>query len=198
MYLNMLYLVGALTSTIYHYPFLSLFLMCCWLSIGLLGIKTSCGAFKTMKKLIQTYLLFAGLQTFACDCIVNSDPNSYMRTVDMVFTGKVVELIKVETEEIPIPAFLDTIPGGREHWKAMNPDQYYARVLMIENIKGKKVRTDTLFFISEFTKCDPIYGLNQSYLFFADQTKDGKYMMVHCTPWGILKETEKTIKELKK
>ena len=47
----------------------------------------------------------------------------------------------------------------------MNPEQYYSRVVMIENIKGKKMRTDTLFFVSDFINCNPTYELNQSYLF---------------------------------
>jgi len=150
-----------------------------------------------MKKLILTYILFSGLQTLACDCIIYSDTKTYLQKVDLVFTGKVVELIKVESEETEIPNFLGTIPGGREQWKALNPDQYYARVLMIKNIKGDTVIKDTLFFTSEFTNCDPTYELNQSYLFFADPTEDDKYKMVHCTPWGTLKETEQKIKELK-
>ena len=153
-----------------------------------------------MKKLILTYLLFTGLQTFACDCIVYSDSKVYLPKVDLVFTGKVVELIKVETEEIEIPDFFDTIPDGIDQYQNMykNQNLYYAKVIMTENLKGNRVRTDTLLFVSEFTNCDPTYELNQSYLFFADRTENEKYMMVHCTPWGTLKETEQAIKKLKK
>lgn len=151
-----------------------------------------------MKKLILIYLLFAGLQTFACDCIVYTDPKVHIPKVDMVFTGKVVELIKVATEETEIPSFFDTILGGEEQWKAMNPDQYYARVIMIENIKGKQVRKDTMFFTSQLTNCDPRYELNQSYLFFANTTIDGQFIMAHCTPWGKLEDCAETIEKLEK
>lgn len=116
----------------------------------------------------------------------------------MVFTGKVVELIKVESEVIEVPKFLDTIPGGKEQYKAMYPDQFYAKVIMTENIKGDTLKVDTLLFTSEFTNCDPIYEINQSYLFFADKTEDNRYMMTHCTPWGKLEDCGQTIEELKK
>jgi hypothetical protein len=151
-----------------------------------------------MKKLILTYLFFLGLQSIACDCIIYTNTNGYLSEVDMVFVGKVVDLIKIENEEIKIPEFLDSIPGVRKQWKTMNPNQYYARVLMVDNIKGKILRTDTLFFTSEFTNCDPKYELNQSYLFFADKTKNEQYIMTHCTPWSKLEDSKETIANLRK
>ena len=153
---------------------------------------------KEMRTLVVTYFLASSLQALACDCIVYSDTKDYLLEVDMVFTGKVVELVKAETEDVEIPEFFDTMPDGKEQWKAMNPDQYYARVIMIENIKGDTTQTDTLFFVSELTNCDPIYEVSQSYLFFANKEKDNRYMMVACTPWGKLEDCEQTIEELKK
>jgi hypothetical protein len=126
-----------------------------------------------------------------------SDPTWYLSEVDMVFTGKVVALVKMESKEIEIPEFLDTIPKGKEQWKSMNPDLYYAKVVMIENLKGNTVRTDTLFFTSSFTNCDPYYELNESYLFFANPTKDNQYIMEWCTPWGKIEDCEQTISKLK-
>ena len=153
---------------------------------------------KEMRTLVVIYFLVSSLQVLACDCIVYSDSKDYLTEVDLVFTGKVVELVKAETEEVGIPEFFDTIPDGREQWKAMNPDQYYARVIMIENIKGSITQTDTLFFVSEFTNCEPRYEISQSYLFFANKMKDNIHMMVACTPWGKLEDCEQTIEELKK
>src|SRR5690554_6111248 len=109
-----------------------------------------------MRTVIGIYLLLSSIQALACDCIVYSDPKTYLSEVDMVFTGKVVELIKVESELIEVPKFFDTIPGGKEQYKAMYPDQFYAKVIMTENIKGDTLKVDTLLFTSEFTNCDPI------------------------------------------
>lgn len=153
---------------------------------------------KNMRTIIGILLLFLSFKTLACDCKVSADTRTYLSEVEFIFTGKIVELIKAETKESEIPVFLDTIPGAKEQWRRMNPDQYYARVIMIDNIKGNTLKTDTLLFISEFTNCDPRYELNQSYLFFADQIEFGKFRMVHCTPWGKLEDSKRTIEELKK
>jgi len=150
-----------------------------------------------MKTLTAILVILSGFQTFACDCILHNDLKLYLPEFDMVFTGKVVELIKVETDETKMPKFLDTTPNGREQWKSMHPDQLYARVVMIDNIKGDTIRTDTLLFTSKFTNCDPIYEQDQSYLFFADYTKEGQYIMTHCTPWGRLEKSQKIIKKIK-
>ncbi len=142
-------------------------------------------------------LLFS-VQAYACDCSLLSNPKSYLNSVDFVFTGRVVELVKVETKDIEIPEFMDTVPELREQWWSLyKNDFYYARVVVLENIKGTFVSTDTLLFVSEFTNCDPTYELNQSYLFFADHQKNGRYMMTQCTPWRKLEDSQNTILELK-
>ncbi|PKL80849.1 MAG: hypothetical protein CVV25_02730 [Ignavibacteriae bacterium HGW-Ignavibacteriae-4] len=156
-----------------------------------------------MKKIInfKIILIFALLvvtyESTACDCEIYSDKKVYLSEVDFVFIGKVVELIRAESIDIEIPQFIDTVPKLREDWKKMYPDRYYAKVIMIENIKGKKVMSDTMFFTSEFTNCDPRYELIQSYLFFADRLKDNQFIMTHCTPWGKLEDCEEIIEQLK-
>ncbi len=152
-----------------------------------------------MRNLLIIVLLSISYKAFSCDCTMYSDPKVYISKVDLIFTGKVVELVKAKSIAVDMPDFFDTIPDGAEQWKKLNPDNYfYAKVVMTQQIKGGVSKTDTLFFTSNFTNCDPIYQLDQSYLFFAQKTDDGKYIMTPCTPWGILKESKHTIEALTK
>ncbi|MER3328848.1 MAG: hypothetical protein RIF34_04655 [Candidatus Kapaibacterium sp.] len=145
--------------------------------------------------LILTSLVFT-YESTACDCVIYSDKSIYLSKVDLVFTGKVVELIRAESKEIEIPQFIDTVPKLRDDWKKMYPDRYYARVILIDNIKGNNIEIDTMFFTSEFSNCDPSYKINQSYLFFADRLKNNQFKMAHCTPWGKLEDSEEIIEKL--
>ncbi len=142
-----------------------------------------------MKRTIITILLLnAAYCSCACDCIM-FPIDSYIKKVDYIFTGKVIEVL----DSIDFEDIIDT-PNNRAYMKDRG---YRVRVVIIEKIKTKQLKYDTLEFTSDFSGCDPVYKLNESYLFFADKTKSGKFKMVHCTYWGPLEESKDKIKKLK-
>lgn len=107
--------------------------------------------------------------------------------MDLIFTGKVIDLVEMECdEEKTLPEFLDTLKNRDYYLNQLYPKRFYAKVLIIKEIKNTKVTTDTQFFVSDFTNCDPEYELNQIYLFFANEAGNNKYKMAHCTPWDKL------------
>lgn len=118
------------------------------------------------------YILSAAYYSYTCDCAMHPI-ESYIKKVDYIFTGKVIEIL----DTIDADKFIDTL-ANRAYFKSKG---YRVKVLIIEKLKTGRLKTDTLEFTSDFSNCDPIYELNESYLFFADKTKDRKFKMTHCT-----------------
>ena len=142
-----------------------------------------------MKHIILTiFILCTGYKTYACDCIIYPI-ETYIKKVDIIFTGKVIELL----DTINADKYIDT-PENIQFYKGK---AYTVRVLIIERLKTGQNKSDTLEFASDYTNCDPIYKLNESYLFFADKTESEKFKMTHCTYWGTLDESKGNIEKLK-
>jgi hypothetical protein len=143
-----------------------------------------------MKYLLMTILILniSSRICHSCDCIMYPI-EWYIDKVDIIFTGKVVELLdKIDTNE------LFNTPKNREFYK---DKAYMVKVLVLEKLKTGKLKSDTLEFVSDFSNCDPIYELGETYLFFADKTKDRKFKMTHCTYWGKIEDSKENIEKLK-
>ncbi len=139
------------------------------------------------RAVILLFLSLTSHLSFACDCIMHPI-ESYIDKVDIIFIGRVIEIKEVNTD-----LYMNTAKN-REFFKDKG---YEAKVLVIERLKAGKVKADTLVFTSTFTNCDRLYTLGQSYLFFADKVKNGKFMMAHCTHSGEIEEAEESIKKLR-
>ena len=143
-----------------------------------------------MKHFLATILILTTTFFYSnsCDCEMHTI-EWYINKVDIIFTGRVIELIdKIDTNQ-----FINT-PQNREFYSNKS---YTAKVLILEKLKTGKLKSDTLEFTSEFSNCDPLYELGETYLFFADKTNDSKFIMTHCSFWGKLDESLENIKELK-
>ena len=135
-------------------------------------------------------LSFSSLTGNACDCIMHHSVEAYVESVGQVFIGEVIELLDSLDDD-----HYSLNQSTREHLKNK---RYTAKVRIVEYLKKGELEIDILVFTSDFTNCDPLYELGESYLFFAEQQEDEKFKMVHCTPWGTLKESQKSIRRLKK
>ena len=140
-------------------------------------------------KSITILILCLTYSSFACDCLMYPI-ETYIDKVDIIFTGKVIELM----EQVDTNYYFNT-PKLREFYKNKS---FRAKVLVLKRLKTGELKSDTLEFTSDYTNCDPIYELGESYLFFANKTKNETYKMTHCTYWGTIKDSKKNIKKLKK
>lgn len=123
-----------------------------------------------------------------------ADETVYLDSVEYVFTGKVIEIIEVPYSDTTLPAWMDTSANRQQFFEMLYPKRHSAKVIMIKNYKSTEPKQDTLFFEYGPTNCDPRYRLNQSYLFFAEEVDVATFKMMHCTPWGTIKETEEILK----
>lgn len=142
-----------------------------------------------MRYIITTlFILSSTYYSNACDCIMYPI-EAYVNKVDFIFTGKVIEILY----PTDIDKFIVT-PNNKAFYKNKG---YRVKVLIIESLKTGKLKADTLEFTSDFKNCDPLYKLDESYLFFAEMTPKGKFKMTPCTYWGTLRESKKNIAKLK-
>ncbi len=142
-----------------------------------------------MKKAFITILMIClTYNIYSCDCLkypIESDINK----VDIIFTGKVIEILdKNDTSH-----FINN-PVNKEFFKDKG---YRVKVLILKRLKTGKLISDTLEFTSDFTNCDPLYKLGESYLFFANKCEGGKFKMAHCTWWGTVDKSKGNIKKIK-
>lgn len=142
-----------------------------------------------MRHIIITILMLGAFKSsYACDCILYP-VETYINKVDVIFTGTVIELV----EKVDTTKFYNT-PQNRKYFENK---AYKVKVLIVERLKTGELKSDTVEFTSDFTNCDPIYELNEAYLFFANKAEGGKYKMAHCTRWGLLKDSQENIRKLK-
>jgi hypothetical protein len=148
------------------------------------------GACLTTKTIIAVVAFnILTFSSYACDCLMYKQIESYVDKVDIIFTGKVISLLDSVTDD---------------HYYILNGTEYYrhqrytARILVIEKFKTGEVITDTLDFTSDYSDCDPLYKLGETYLFFANRGPGAWFKMGHCTPWGPANETKKRIRRLRR
>lgn len=125
--------------------------------------------------------------TYGCDCIMYP-VEAYIDRVDFIFTGKVIELLdKKDSNDFILMLY------NQEFYKNKS---YTVKILILNRLKVGNIEADTLEFTSDFTNCDPLYILGESYLFFANKSENNKFKMAHCTYWGFVNKSRKHIKKL--
>ena len=131
--------------------------------------------------------LYLATNSFACDCEMKP-VETYINSVDIIITGKVIELLdKIDTADYINSQFDKEFYKNKAH---------LVKVLILKKLKTGNIKSDTLEFTSDFSNCDPIYKLGESYLFFANKTRDEKYKMAQCTWWGTVKESKRNINKI--
>ncbi len=142
-----------------------------------------------MKNFLTIILFFSALNlSNACDCIT-SPIESHIIKSNFIFTGKVLEVL----DNLESGRFMDT----SENKDFFKDKGYSVRVLVIQKLKTSEFISDTLEFTSDYTNCDPIYKLNESYLFFAEKADSEKFKMSHCTYWSTLDQAKDNINIVK-
>lgn len=138
-----------------------------------------------MKVILLFLTMFLPLSSsLACDCIMYP-LEQYIEEVDNILTGTVVELL----EEVDTLQYINT-PKNQEYYSDRG---YKVRVVVIEVLKTNELKMDTIEFTSGLTNCDPLYKLGESYLFFADKSNQGKFIMKRCTPWAEMETSQQKI-----
>ena len=140
------------------------------------------------RNLITLLILCLSYNIYSCDCLMYPI-ESYINQVDIIFTGKVIEVLdKNDTSH-----YLNN-SANKEFFKDKG---YRVKVLILKRLKTGKLISDTLEFTSDFSNCDPLYKLGESYLFFANKCQGERFKMAHCTWWGTLHKSKKNIRKLK-
>lgn len=147
-------------------------------------------AYRTTKIIIAVVAFnLLSYSSFACDCLMSRQIESYVDKVDIIFAGKVINLLDSVTDDHYY------VLNGAEYYKHR---RYTARILVIERFKTSEVIKDTLDFTSDYSNCDPLYKLGETYLFFANHSRRYWFKLVHCTPWGPTNEVKNGIQRLRR
>jgi len=126
------------------------------------------------------------LNSYSCDCILNTVENDYNQA-DLVFTGKVIKVIEPITSEYYLNNSKNSEFYKNKGWKVL--------IKILANFKTETY-TDTVVFSSKHSNCDPIYELNQEMIFFANYFKKDTLIMKYCSNWGKTIDSKETIEKI--
>ncbi|MCR9251720.1 MAG: hypothetical protein NXI20_14945 [bacterium] len=134
--------------------------------------------------LIALFMIFSNI-SYACDCILQPIESDF-ENIEYVVIAEVIELLdtKEEREEF--------------HYPQDTQKSYRVKIKISKSFKANFRKDQIVELHSEFTNCDPLFSLGESYLLFLYE-KDQKFLEVPCTYWGEvsqLKNEIQTISEL--
>lgn len=129
-------------------------------------------------------MIFSNI-SYACDCILQPIESDF-ENIEYVVIAEVIELLdtKEEREEF--------------HYPQDTQKSYRVKIKISKSFKANFRKDQIVELHSEFTNCDPLFSLGESYLLFLYE-KDQKFLEVPCTYWGEvsqLKNEIQTISEL--
>lgn len=132
--------------------------------------------------LLIALFIFSSNVSFSCDCILQPIESDF-ENIDYVVIAEVIELLDTKDER------------EKFHFPQDTQKSYRVKIRVSKSFKANFRKDQIVELDSEFTNCDPLFKLGESYLLFLYE-KDQKFLEVPCTYWGEVSQLKNEIQTI--